>query len=148
MKTNGLGCFRAAALAMWAIGAVLPAAAQSQAHYSSSELRKMMREASTADQCRTLAAWFRGEEATFRGKAEAENRDYERYKTTVRTKAPTRADNARSQADSYSNKADKMAALAARYETQLAQLDPSYRPATAASSPLCQVQQPQQSSVQ
>jgi hypothetical protein len=148
MKTNGLGCFRAAALAMCAIGAVLPAAAQSQAHYSSSELHKMMREAGTADQCRTLAAWFRGEEATFRGKAEAENRDYERYKTTVRTKVPTRADNARSQADSYSNKADKMAALAARYETQLARLDPSYRPAMATSATLCQVQQPQQSSVQ
>jgi hypothetical protein len=112
----------------------LPAAAQSEVHYSSSELHKMMREASTADQCRTLATWFRGEEATFRGKAEAENKDYERYKTTARVKVPTRADNARSLAGTYTNKANRMAELAARYETQLARLDPSYRTVAATAS--------------
>jgi len=94
----------------------------------------MMREASTADQCRTLATWFRGEEATFRGKAEAENKDYERYKTTARVKVPTRADNARSLAGTYTNKANRMAELAARYETQLARLDPSYRTVAATAS--------------
>jgi hypothetical protein len=152
MRSNGFGCLRAAALAVCAIGALLPAAAQSKANYSGPELRKMMREASAADQFRTLATWFRGEEATFRGKAEAENRDYERYKTTVHTKVPTRADNARSMAGYYSGKADRMAALATRYETQLSQLDPNYRPvkaaALAASATLCLVQQPQQTSVQ
>ncbi|MGA2435790.1 MAG: hypothetical protein ABSG25_10945 [Bryobacteraceae bacterium] len=121
-------------LAICAIGMILPAAAQSQAQYSRSELHTMMREASTADQYRTLTTWFRGQETIFRGKAEAENKDYEQYKTTVRTKAPTRADNARSMAAHYSNKADQMAALAVRYETQLARLDPSYRPIRAAAS--------------
>jgi hypothetical protein len=153
MKSNGFRCLRVAALAMCAAGAVLPVAAQTQAHYSGSELREMMRKADTADRCRTLATWFRGEEAAFRAKAEAESADYERYKTTVRTKVPTRADNARSSADYYSGRADKMAALAALYEARLARLDPSYRPARAtasagASPALGQVRQPGQSSVQ
>ena len=134
MKSNRFSCLRVAALAVCVVGMALPAKAQS--HYSSSELRQMMREASTADQFRTLANWFRGEEAALRGKAQAERLDYERYKTTVRTKAPTRADNARSMADHYSYKADKMAALAAGYETQLARLDPSYRPVTTTASAL------------
>ena len=134
MRSNGFGWFRAAAFAACVIGVALPAAAQMQERFSSSELHKMMREAHTADQCRTLATWFRGEEATFRGKAEAENADYERYKTTARTKAPTRADNARSLADYYSGKADKMAALATRYESQLSRVDPSYRPVTTTAS--------------
>jgi hypothetical protein len=135
MKTNRLHA-GAIGLAICAIATVLPAAAQSQVQYNRSELHKMMREASTADQFRTLANWFRGEEAALRGKAQAERLDYERYKTTVRTKAPTRADNARSMADHYSYKADKMAALAAGYETQLARLDPSYRPVTTTASAL------------
>ena len=134
MRSNGFSCFRAAAFAACVIGIALPAAAQIQERLSSSELHKMMREAHTADQCRTLATWFRGEEATFRGKAEAENTDYERYKTTARTKAPTRADNARSLAGYYSGKADKMAELAIRYESQLSRVDPSYRPVTTTAS--------------
>ena len=132
MKSNGFSCLRVAALAVCVIGVALPAKAQS--HYSSSELRQMMREASTADQDRTLATWFRGQEAAFRAKAEAEYKDFERYKTTVRTKVPTRADNARNLADHYSNKANEMSALATRYETQLALLDPSYRPTTASTA--------------
>ena len=125
MKSNRFSCLRAAALAVCVMGVALPAKAQT--HYSSSELRQMMREASTADQDRTLATWFRGQEAAFRAKAEAEYKDFERYKTTVRTKVPTRADNARNLADHYTNKANEMSALAVRYETQLARLDPSYR---------------------
>ena len=132
MKSNGFSCLRVAALAVCVIGVALPAKAQS--HYSSSELRQMMREASTADQDRTLATWFRGQEAAFRAKAEAEYKDFERYKTTVRTKVPTRADNARNLADHYSNKANEMSALATRYETQLALLDPSHRPTTASTA--------------
>jgi hypothetical protein len=132
MKSNGFSCLRVAALAVCVIGVALPA--KSQSHYSSSELRQMMREASTADQDRVLATWFRGQEAAFRAKAEAEYKDFERYKTTVRTKVPTRADNARNLADHYSNKANEMSALATRYETQLAFLDPSYRPTTASTA--------------
>jgi hypothetical protein len=116
-------------LAVCVIGAALPLLARGQAQYSSSQLHKMMREANTADQYRTLATWFRG-------------------KTTARTKLPTRADNARSQAESYSNKAIQMASLASRYESQLARLDPTYRPTTVTAASLCQVQQPLQSSAQ
>lgn len=134
MKSDAFGCFRAAAIAACVVGLALPGAAQIQERYSSSELRKMMRDAQTADQCRSLSTWFRGEEASFRAKAQAENADYERYKTTARTKAPTRADNARSLAGTYSGKADKMAALATRYESQLSRLDPSYRPVTTTAS--------------
>jgi hypothetical protein len=106
-------------------------AAQNHAHYSRSELRRMMKEASSADQCRTLATWFREEETIFRVKAEAENRDYERYKNVlIPAKFPTRADTARGLKDYYSYKANQMAALASRYETQLSRLDPSYRPVT------------------
>jgi hypothetical protein len=114
--------------------APLPVLADNHANHSRSELRQVMREANTADQCRLLAAWFREEEVAWRGKAEAEEKDYERYKALVRTKVPTRADNARSWRDYYSNKAGHMAELAARYETELARLDPSYRPVTAAVS--------------
>jgi hypothetical protein len=135
-------------LAVCVIGAALPLLARGQAQYSSSQLHKMMREANTADQYRTLATWFRGEEAAFRAKAVAENEDYNRYKTTARTKLPTRADNARSQAESYSNKAIQMASLASLYESQLARLDPTYRPTTVTAASLCQVQQPLQSSAQ
>ena len=94
----------------------------------------MMREANTPEQCRILATWFREEEATFREKAEAENRDYEHYKVRAATKVPTRADNARSLRDYYSEKANHMAALATRYETRLAELDLSYRPVTGTAS--------------
>jgi hypothetical protein len=134
MKSNTLGCIRAAALAASMIVTVLPAVAHSQQSYSGSQLRKMMREANTPNQDSVLATWFRGQEAVYRAKVEAENRDYERYKTTVRTKAPTRADNARSLADHYSGKASRMAELASGFETQLSRLDPSYRPVTAVSA--------------
>jgi hypothetical protein len=65
-----------------------------------------------------------------------EYKDFEHYRTTVRTKVPTRADNARNLADHYTNKANEMSALAVRYETQLARLDPSYRstPTTASTA--------------
>ena len=126
MKSNRLSCLRVAALAVCVVGMALPAKAQS--HYSSSELRQMMREASTADQDRTLATWFRGQESVFRAKAEVEYKDFEHYRTTVRTKVPTRADNARNLADHYTNKANEMSALAARYETRLSLLDPTFRP--------------------
>jgi hypothetical protein len=113
------------------ISLVLPMAAQNHAHYSRSELRRMMKEASSADQCRTLATWFREEETTFRVKAEAENRQYERYKNMlIQAKFPTRGYTARELRNRYSYKANQMAARASRYETQLSRLDPSYRPVT------------------
>ena len=127
MRLNKFRCFRAAGLAICVMGAVLPLAAQDHAHYHRSELHRMMREASTADQYRALVTWFREEEVILRGKAEGENRDYEHYKTSARLKVPTRADNARSMRDHYSYKADEMSELAARYETKLSQLDPTYR---------------------
>jgi len=130
MNSKGF-CHFPAGLAICVMAVALPAAAQNHAHYSRSELRRMMREASSPDQYRTLVTWFREEEAIFRSKAEAENRDYEHYKVRVRTKAPTRADNARNFRDYYVYKADKMAGLASRYETILSRLDPRYQPVAA-----------------
>ena len=59
-------------LAIYLISVVLPVAAQNYVHYSRSELRRTMREASTADQYRTLATWFHEQETIFRCKAEGE----------------------------------------------------------------------------
>ena len=124
MTSNRSSTLRIAGLVLCAVSAVLPRlAAQDHQHYSRTELRKMMQQASTPEQLQRLATWFREEEATLRGKAEAENRDYERYKVQVQTKVPTRADNARSLRDRYSQKADHVAALAARCEIRLAQSD-------------------------
>ena len=121
---------RAAGLAVCLFSLALPMAAQNHVHYSRSELGTMMRQASTADQCKTLATWFREEEVSSRSKAGAENRDYERYKNLmVPAKFPTRADSARRLGDYYSYKADQNAAFASRFETQLSRLDPSYRAA-------------------
>jgi hypothetical protein len=76
------------------------AAAQQHGHYSRSELHRMMRDASTADQYKALAVWFRQEETTFRMKAEAEDIEYLRYKSrTVGSKYPTPADSARALSD-------------------------------------------------
>jgi len=131
-------CFRAASLAVCVIGVVLPLAAQNHAHYGRSELRKMMREASTVDQYRTLATWFREEEAAFREKAEAQAKKFEGIKTSW-SKQPTSVDTARAARDNYLYKADRMATLAKRYETELSRLDPNYRaPSAAAPAPPCQ----------
>jgi hypothetical protein len=132
MNFHGFRRVSGAELAVCLFSLVVPATAQKHISYSRSELRKAMREASTADQCRTLATWFREEEATFRGKAAAEDRDYELYnRMPGPSKYPTRADTARAFRDYYFSKANQMAALADRYETQLAQPDPSYRHVTA-----------------
>lgn len=125
----GMRRSRTAGLAICLISVVLPMAAQNHVHYGRSELKRMMREASTADQYRTLVTWFREQETTFRGKAEAENRDYDRYKDRlVPAKYPTPADTARGLRDYYTYKANQMAGLATRYEIQLSRVDPSYRP--------------------
>ena len=84
----------------------------------------MMREAHTADQYKDLAAWFRKEEAKFRSKAEAEERDYVLYKDRFpAAKYPTPAESARALSDYYLYKANKMAAIADRYDKQLSRTD-------------------------
>jgi len=132
MNSNGFRRSGWMWLAVCAIGATLPAIAQDHAHYSRPELRKMMKEAATGDQYRSLATWFREEETVLRGKARMENAEFEKYKDAmVLGKYPTRVDTARSLRDYYSYRANRMATLATRYETELARLDPAYRPVAA-----------------
>jgi hypothetical protein len=106
----------------------IPAAAQNQAHYTRSELKRLEREARTADQVRELARWYRGEEQVFRQKAKDENQELlRRQKMVLPGKFPNPVDSARSLRDYHNYKADQMAKRAARYETELQRLDPMYR---------------------
>jgi len=121
---------RAALLALCplSLGSVMQA--QDRVHYGRTQLQKMMREANTADQCRTLVTWFRQEEAHFLDKAQQENAEYERLRqSSVPAKFPRPQDSAQSLRDYYNRKSQKMALLADQFEIRLSRLDPSYHPA-------------------
>lgn len=129
MASNRGRWLRTAGLAVFMISLAFPVTANVHAHHSRAELRRLLREASTAEQFRTLAMWFREEEAVFRDKTEAENRDFEKLRRmTVPAKFPTPADSARSLRDYYAYEAHRKAEAAVRCEVQLSRMDPSFRP--------------------
>jgi hypothetical protein len=88
-------------------------------HYGRKEVHKLMQRASTPEEYRLLASYFRTKEKTYRLKASSDQQQYERVRKAVYIpKFPTPAETAKSKEQYDEYKADQMAALAMKYEQQ------------------------------
>ena len=117
MSLNRFWSSKPVGLFIVAVAMTLRLSGQSHPNYTQSELRKLMSEANEPEQRKILVSWFHGEEQTFRRKAEEENQRYERYKrSNFPSKFPAPAESARALRDYYTYRADKMAALEAKYD--------------------------------
>lgn len=96
--------------------ASLAAFDDSKRGYTRAEVRRMMKQARTAEEYQRLAETFRIEEQKYRREAEKMDAVHRKHWTSVRLKVPTTAENARSWRDHYTRKAEQAGRLAALYE--------------------------------
>lgn len=87
--------------------------------YSHAELRKMIREAHTAEQYQTLATYFSSQEMSYEQRAAVEKREWLRLRpvyATLNQKYPRPADSSRNWYMYLTYKAQQMDAQATHYE--------------------------------
>lgn len=119
MKPAKTLCFPVIA-AMCLTGAALPAQPRDHAHFTRSELRRLIRNAHTDEQYQTLATCFRALETHFRRKAADQDQEYQRLRfRTLPAKYPTPADSAKGLRDYYRYRAAQADVMAAKFEARI-----------------------------
>lgn len=116
------GCVFSLALAssLSAYGTV--ASAETDTHYTRSQLKQMVRDAHTSEQYRILASYYGEQQKAYLRQAAEEKQEQERRSqntTSTAAKYPQPVDSARNRYEYYMHKAGEAEALAAKY-SQLA----------------------------
>jgi len=121
MKLTKGSYWAAATVAVCILSGVGQLAAQNQAAISKEDLQTMKRSASTPEEYRALASYYRGQQQLYLAKAEEESRELARVpaSTAGASKHPSEADTLRSGRDYYLSKASAMSAHANKYEARL-----------------------------
>jgi hypothetical protein len=110
----------ACALLAFAVSSGIASAGSASAvNYSSSDVKKMIREAHTAQQYQTLAAYFRSRQQAFTQQAHSEIEWFARRSLNVSlpaAKYPAPLDSSRNRYEYFNYEAQKMSQQAAHYE--------------------------------
>ena len=103
---------------------LVPAQAQEPKHLSRKQIRLLMERTAAADECQTLASYFRYRELSFRAKAQNTFDEFvtEGGASATSTKSVSRAEVVYRLREHYLCLADKNATLAERYVARLHQL--------------------------